>query len=59
MNSHDLVNYWLESSDRDYESMIKNYESKQYTSALFIGLEKLLKGIYAKDISHEDSDLIY
>ncbi len=51
MNSQDLINYWLESSDRDYESMIKNYESKQYTWALFIGhlvLEKLLKGIYAK-----------
>lgn len=35
--------------------MIKNYESKQYTWALFIGhlvLEKLLKGIYAK--LHED-----
>lgn len=51
MNSQDLVKYWIESSDRDYESMIKNYESKQYTWALFIGhlvLEKLLKGIYAK-----------
>ena len=50
MNSQQLVNYWIESSDRDYESMIKNYESKQYTWALFIGhlvLEKLLKGIYA------------
>ena len=31
--------------------MIKNFEAKQYTWALFIGhlsLEKLLKGIYAK-----------
>ena len=51
MKSEELVKYWLESSDRDYESMIKNYEAKQYTWALFIGhlvLEKLLKGIYAK-----------
>lgn len=51
MNSKELVEFWIESSDRDYESMIKNYESKQYTWALFIGhlvLEKLLKGIYAK-----------
>ena len=51
MNSQDLINYWMKSSDRDYESMIKNYESKQYTWSLFIGhlcLEKLLKGIYAK-----------
>lgn len=51
MNSQDLIKFWLESSDRDYESMIKNYEVNQYTWALFIGhlvLEKLLKGIYAK-----------
>lgn len=51
MNSINLMNYWIESSDRDYESMKKNYETKQYTWALFIGhltLEKLLKAIYAK-----------
>ena len=51
MNSKELVRFWIDSSDRDYESMMKNYESKQYTWALFIGhlvLEKLLKGIYAK-----------
>lgn len=50
MNNIELMNYWLESSDRDYESMKKNYEIKQYTWALFIGhltLEKLLKAIYA------------
>ena len=51
MKSEDLIKYWTQSSDRDYESMMKNYETKQYTWALFIGhlvLEKLLKGIYAK-----------
>lgn len=51
MNSQQLVDFWLESAERDYESMIKNYEAKQYTWALFIGhlvLEKLLKEIYAK-----------
>ena len=36
MNNIDLMNYWIKSSDRDYESMIKIYESKQYTWALFI-----------------------
>lgn len=51
MNSVDLMNYWIESSDRDYESMKKNFETEQYTWALFIGhltIEKLLKAIYAK-----------
>lgn len=45
------MNFWIKSSDRDYESMKKNYEVEQYTWALFIGhltLEKLLKAIYAK-----------
>ena len=51
MNNVDLMNYWIESTDRDYESMKKNYETKQYTWALFIGhltIEKLLKALYAK-----------
>ncbi len=51
MNNTDLMNYWIGSSDRDYESMKKNFETKQYTWALFIGhltIEKLLKALYAK-----------
>lgn len=51
MNNIDLMNYWVENSDRDYESMKKNFETEQYTLALFIGhltIEKLLKTIYAK-----------
>ncbi len=51
MNSIELMDYWIKSSDRDYESMKKNFEVEQYTWALFIGpltIEKLLKAIYAK-----------
>lgn len=51
MNNIELMNYWIESSDRDYESMCKNFETEQYTWALFIGhltIEKLFKAIYAK-----------
>lgn len=51
MNSVELINYWIESSDRDYKAMKKNFEAEQYTWALFIGhltIEKLLKAIYAK-----------
>ena len=52
MNNIDLMEYWLESSDRDYESMKKTFEVNQYTWSLFIGhltIEKLLKGLYAKN----------
>lgn len=31
MNNVCLMNYWIESSDRDYESMKKNFETEQYT----------------------------
>lgn len=51
MNSIELMDYWIKSSDRDYESMKKNFEVEQYTWALFIGhltIEKLLKAVYAK-----------
>ena len=51
MDNISLMKYWIESSDRDYESMKKNYEVGQYTWALFIGhltIEKLLKALYAK-----------
>ena len=27
MNNIDLMNYWIKSSDRDYESMKKNFET--------------------------------
>ena len=48
MDNINLMEYWINSSDRDYESMKKNFEIKQYTWALFIGhlmIEKLLKNI--------------
>ena len=52
MDNITLMEYWINSSDRDYESMKKNFEIKQYTWALFIGhlmIEKLLKVLYAKN----------
>lgn len=51
MNSIDLINYWVERAERDYEAMIQNFETEQYTWALFIGhltIEKLLKALYVK-----------
>ncbi len=52
MNNIDLIKYWFESSEDDYETMKVLYNSKRNTWCLFIGhlvIEKLLKGLYAKN----------
>lgn len=54
MNTVDLMKYWFESSDDDYEAMKVLYNNKKNTWCLFIGhlvIEKLLKGLYAKNNS--------
>lgn len=51
MNYLDLMKFWLESSDNDYETMNVLYQNRKNTWCLFIGhlvIEKLLKGLYAK-----------
>lgn len=51
-NNTELVRYWFESSDNDYETMQVLYKNKKNTWCLFIGhlvIEKLLKGIYARN----------
>lgn len=32
-----VLRHWIESSDKDYETMVHLFESKDYTWALFIG----------------------
>ena len=52
MNNTELVRYWFESSDNDYETMQVLYKNKKNTWCLFIGhlvIEKLLKVIYARN----------
>lgn len=52
MNNLDLVKYWIESSDEDYDTMKILYSSGKYTWSLFLGhlvIEKLLKGLYAQN----------
>lgn len=52
MNNIDLMNYWIESSDSDYDTMIVLFENKKNSWCLFLGhlvIEKLLKGLYAKN----------
>ncbi len=44
-----IVNYWLDSSDEDFDTMMAMFESKRYSWSLFIGhlmIEKLLKALY-------------
>ncbi len=46
-----IVNYWLDSSDDDFVTMMAMFESKRYSWSLFIGhlmIEKLLKALYVK-----------
>ncbi len=52
MNNIDLMNYWIESSDEDYNVMKVLYKNKKNTYCLFFGhlvIEKLLKALYAKN----------
>lgn len=51
MDNIDLMEYWVNSSDNDYDTMKVLYENKKNTWCLFLGhlvIEKLLKGLYAK-----------
>ena len=52
MNNIDLVDFWFESSDKDFDVMQVLYENKKYSWCLFLGhlvIEKLLKGLYARN----------
>ena len=67
MNNIDLMNYWIESSDEDYNVMNVLHNSKKNSYCLFFGqmvIEKLLKALYAKNNKREPHapkthDLLY
>ena len=51
LDAEKIISYWKDSSDKDFETMIHLYESKDFQWALFIGhivLEKLLKASVVK-----------
>ena len=51
MNNIDLMNFWIESADEDYDTMLYMKAGKKNTWSLFMGqmvIEKLLKALYAK-----------
>jgi HEPN domain-containing protein len=50
-NKDKLIQYWIDGSDDDFETMIAMYDSKRYSWSLFIGhlmIEKLLKAYFVK-----------
>ncbi len=51
LNKDKLINYWIDGSDDDFETLIAMFDSKRYSWSLFIGhlmIEKLLKAYYIK-----------
>ena len=52
MNNIDIMNYWIESSNEDYNVMNVLYKNQKNSYCLFFGhlvIEKLLKALYAKN----------
>jgi HEPN domain-containing protein len=48
----EIINYWRETSDLDYKTMMNLFDSKDYHWCLFMGhlvIEKLLKAIFVKN----------
>ncbi|MFZ4726702.1 MAG: HEPN domain-containing protein [Paludibacter sp.] len=46
-----VIQFWIESSDEDYETMITLYDNKRLSWSMFLGhlmIEKLLKALYVK-----------
>ena len=67
MNNIDLMNYWVESAEEDYNVMKVLYDNKKNSWCLFLGhlvIEKLLKALYAKNnkdahYAPKSHDLLY
>ena len=52
MDNINLMEYWINSSEEDYNVMKYLYKGKKNSYSLFLGhlvIEKLLKGLYAKN----------
>jgi HEPN domain-containing protein len=52
LDKDELMNYWIETAEQDYNTMLHLYASKDYHWSLFMGhlvIEKLIKGVYVKN----------
>ena len=46
-----MIDYWVKSSDDDFETMVAMFDSKRFAWSLFVGhlmIEKLLKALFVK-----------
>ena len=53
MNKRDIIQYWLDTSDKDYKTVKNLFSSEEFHWGLFIGhlvLEKLLKALYVQQV---------
>lgn len=53
MDRSELIQYWVETANQDYNTMLHLFESKDYAWCLFVGhivIEKLLKALYVKNV---------
>ena len=53
-NVQNTVNYWIESSDEDYNTMLDLFQTRNFGWSLFLGhlvIEKLLKAYYTKTLN--------
>jgi len=51
LNKDQLIKYWIEGSEDDFETMTVMFDSKKFSWSLFIGhlmIEKLLKAYFVK-----------
>lgn len=51
MTTEEYTNYWIETAEKDYDTMRHLYQTGDYHWALFMGhlvIEKLLKAVYVK-----------
>jgi HEPN domain-containing protein len=51
LNKDELIKYWIDASEDDFETMTAMFNSKRYSWSLFIGhlmIEKLLKDYFVE-----------
>lgn len=52
MEKDSIINFWVETANKDYNTMLNLYKSEDYHWCLFMGhlvIEKLLKALYVKN----------